>query len=53
MAIRIAIVDMRRKAGRTVVIFPDCHPALIKVRDMKREGASSGLLHCVSAILNE
>ena len=43
MVIGLALVDMRRKGRGKVVIFTDCQPALMKIRDMKSEGASAGL----------
>jgi len=53
MAIGLAIADIRRKEGGKVVVFTDCQPALIKIRDMKCEGTSAGLYDCMSDILNE
>jgi len=53
MAIGLALADLRRKKGRKAVIFTDCQPALIKIRDMRSEGTSAGLWACMSDILNQ
>ena len=53
MAIGLALADMKRKEGGKAVIFTDCQPALMKIRDMRNEGTSAGLWDCLSDILNE